>query len=495
MRRHEAVHRPENAEKRRRPRRGLLPPSRPGLEGEQGRSLSTSKYQISAISMNVVNRKSDAGTPVDQNDGDSGDWTEVSDDIVSSTCACHVQDGTVCVHCSSELVRLTDGRIAPKSQAAIMFCMTHYIQSQLKWFPFIRPAALRVNWLQNGRALILAALGARAIKEYKALSGLLWAEAVSRQAAWAPSSISDSDNILSDFQTKLLLLEYLHWSEDDKYPAWVGPMLDEMSHREAGCLVDMLSGFSSRFCAFRASRSLEDEFYRQEIRWTLWKLYSTVTRTTLFGLKLHPPPLFQTLGLPGDPRIMLKLAESAGNENEERIENLRSEFCDSRLTLPQALSMLLADQESRVALADMLSMTGKYIMLHAILYLTDTMIEEPAKAEQRGDEPLGWRVEPREQLYLLVRRWRQCFWIPPEVLFKNLSFPDFGIHQTIMLVIYLAVRISQPTGDCSHKERYALQPYAQYAMRCVISMHVDMKHSNLFEVSDIAALYIYISIV
>ncbi|KAK5631557.1 hypothetical protein RRF57_007271 [Xylaria bambusicola] len=483
LRRHEAVHKPENAEKRRRPRRGPLPPSRPSLEGQQQRSLC-SKYhedlQEPVTSHGLLEGSIDAGTTGDQNDEvNSGDWTDMSDDNVDSTCACHVQEGTVCVYCASELIRLAAGRISSESQGAIKFCMTHYIQSQLKWFPFIRPSSLRVKWVLNGRALILAALGSRAIKEYKDLSGLLWTEAVNRQATWASSTVLNSNNRLSDFQTKILLVEYLQWSEDDGYPNWAGPMLNRMAHWEAENLTDMLSDPPSDY---HAKWSVEDELCRQEIRWTLWKFYCTVTRTTLLGLKLPPPRLFQTLELPGDPKKVLELAGHAEKESDGLEESLQRRSRESRLTLPEALSMLLGDQHSRIALADMLSMTDKYILLHAVLYLSDNMVEETLDMETKRLDPLGWQAETRERLYLLVLRWRQCFWIPPEVLW-NAPFPEFGIHQTVMLVIYLSVRISQPTGDWTHKERCSLRPYVQYAMRCVVTMHIDMKNSSLMEVA------------
>ena len=117
--------------------------------------------------------------------------------------------------------------------------MTHYIQSQLKWFPFIRSSSLRTSWLLNGRALILAALGARGIKEYKALAEDLWTEAIRCTEAWAFSSISDS-NILSNFQTKILLVEYLQWSEYNRHPSWMVPMLNGMIYQEAYELAGMM---------------------------------------------------------------------------------------------------------------------------------------------------------------------------------------------------------------------------------------------------------------
>ncbi|KAI0902800.1 hypothetical protein F4823DRAFT_620880 [Ustulina deusta] len=480
LRRHEAVHRPENAEKRRRPRRGPLPPSLPGPEGwrEQQQSLSDSESHGALPALMSVGSSNDAGAPDHQNDRDS-DWSNSTDGYVDSACLCHVQDGTVCVHCTSQLIRLADGRLSSESQGAIKFCMTHYIQSQLKWFPFIRPSSLRTNWLLSGRALVLAALGSRAIKEYKALSGVLWTEAVRCRATWVSSSASGSNNMLSNFQTKILLVEYLQWTEDDRYPAWVNPMLDGMIHREASNLVDMLTDVSSNSAT---ARSVEDELCQQEIRWTLWKFYCTMTRTTLLGLKLRPPRLFQTLELPSDPKQLLALAECVGKESDEVVESLRAECRGCGLKLPQVLSMLLADQHKRIALPDMLSMTGKYIVLHAILYLSDHMVEEFVSVEAAQKDPPGWQVETRERLYLLVLRWRQCFWIPPEVLW-NTSFPEFGSLQSIMFVIYLAVRVSQPICGSPNKERCSRQPYSQYAMRCVVTMHINMKNNSLIEVA------------
>ncbi|KAI0506970.1 hypothetical protein F5B22DRAFT_659863 [Xylaria bambusicola] len=483
LRRHEAVHKPENAEKRRRPRRGPLPPSRPGLEGQKRQSLSSEYYEDwrePVISHELLEGNINADTAGDQTDEiNGGDWTDMSDDSVDSTCACHVREGTVCDYCSSELVRLAAGRISSESQGAIKFCMTHFVQSQLKWFPFIRPSSLRANWLISGRALILAALGARAIKEYKDLSGALWAEAVGRQATWASSTELDPNNLLSDFQTRILLLEYLQWSEDDGYPDWVSPMLNDMTRWEANSLMDMLSDTPSD-C--RTKWSVEDELCHQEIRWTLWKFYCTVTRSTLLGLKLHPPRFFQTLKLPGDPKKVLELEGCVETESKISEPILQRENRDCTLTLPQALSMLLGDQHSRIALTNMLSMTGKYILLHTVLYLSDNMVEKYVDIGTKRQDPLGWHVETRERLYLLVTRWRQCFWIPPEILWTA-SFPEFGIHQTIMLAIYLSVRISQPTSDSTLKDRCSLRPYAQYAMRCVVTMHIDMKNSNLMEVA------------
>ncbi|KAI1425101.1 hypothetical protein F5Y12DRAFT_748848 [Xylaria sp. FL1777] len=483
LRRHEAVHRPENAEKRRRPRRGPLPPSLPGQEGQrEQQSLSASEFHeagsVSMTSHSSAGVSSDASTPNRKNDRD-GARNDSSDVNIDSACLCHAQDGTVCVNCSSELIRLADGRLPSESQGAINFCMTHYIQSQLKWFPFIRSSSLRTNWLLNGRALILAALGARAIKEYKALSGVLWTEAVNRQANWVSSSASSSNNILSDFQTKILLVEYFQWSEDNRYPAWVTPMLDEMVHREVLDLADMITNIPP---SSATDRSVEDELCQQEIRWTLWKFYCTITRTTLLGLMLHPPRLFQTLEIPGDPKKLLALEEGVGKESKRPVESLRSEYRGRGLTLPQVLSMLLADQHERIALSDILSMTSKYIVLHAILYLSDNMVEKYVDTEAAQQDPPGWRVETRERLYLLVLRWRQCFWVPPEVLWQT-SFPEFGILQSIMFVIYLAVRISQPTSGSPYKERYSRKPYTQYAMRCVVTMHIDMKSNNLTEVA------------
>ncbi|KAI1282850.1 hypothetical protein F5Y07DRAFT_199309 [Xylaria sp. FL0933] len=477
LRRHEAVHRPENDEKRRRPRRGPLPPSLPGLEGQPEQQL-TSSASGSPTTRGMVRGSNDASAPKHRKDG-NGDWKDGSEDHIDPACLCHAEDGTVCVHCSTELVRLAKGRLPTESQGAINFCLTHYIQSQLKWFPFIRPSSLRRDWLLNGRALVIAASGARAIKEYKSLSGVLWAETLCRREKWVASSASGSKNVLSDFQTKILLIEYFQWSEESEYPEWVKPMLDKMIHEEADDLVNMLTDMSS---GTAADRPVDDELGQQEIRWTLWKFYCAMTRTTLLGLKLHPPRLFQTLELPGEPKQLLALAGCVGKEDTRRAESLRSECSVCSLTLPRALSMLLADQHKRVVLSDVLSMTGKYIVLHAILYLSDNMVEKLADAKAAQEEPLGWRVETRERLYLLVLRWRQCFWVPPEVLWHT-SFPEFGSLQSIMFVIYLAVRISQPICGSRNEERCSRQSYTQHALRCVVTMHMDMKINNLTEVA------------
>ncbi|KAJ8129831.1 hypothetical protein O1611_g3796 [Lasiodiplodia mahajangana] len=332
--------------------------------------------------------------------------------------------------------------------------MTHYIQSQLKWFPFIRSSSLRTNWLLSGRALILAALGARGIKEYKSLAEELWAEA-----------------------TKILLLEYLQWSEGNRHPAWVRPMLDEMVYRGAHDLAGMLQDELPEF--------LEDELCQEEIRWTLWRFYCAVAQTSLLGIKLHPPPLFQSLNLPGDPKRILALSQAAGRETSGLAVTVRSEFHDRRLTLPQVLSALLADDDRRAELPDVLSMTGKYIVLHAILFLSDNMVEEPEDIEAGGkQERLGWQVETRARLYRLVVRWRQCFWIPPEVLWST-SFPEFGSLQSVVFIIYLAVRVSKPVRGMADNEvaRCSRQIYTRFAMRCIVSMHVSMKNNSLLEVA------------
>ncbi|KAI0976720.1 hypothetical protein F4678DRAFT_414288 [Xylaria arbuscula] len=482
LRRHEAVHRPENAEKRRRPRRGLLPPSLPGVEKQSEHQQSLSTYQLSEAQSGSASSR---GTIQNSRESSASEYQnhrgqESNDGNVDSDCLCHARDGTVCAHCSAELIRLAHGRISSESQGAINFCITHYIQSQLKWFPFIRPSSLRANWLLSGRALILAALGARAIKEYKSLSGDLWTEAIRRHDSWVSSSTSsDSKNLLSNFQTKILLVEYLQWAEDGKYPAWLAPMMEEMVHSEAGDLMETLKEISSDGAA---DMSVDDELCQQEIRWTLWKFYCTMTRTTLLGLRLHPPRWFQTLELPGDPKKLLALTECAGRERDELGESLRSECRGHSLTLPQVLSMLLADQHKRTALPDMFSMTGKYIILHAILYLSDNMVEKLVYTEVVPRDPPGWQVETRERLYLLVLRWRQCFWVPPEVLW-NTSFPEFGILQSIMFVVYLAVRVSQPIRNSPSEERCSRQPYSQYAIRCIVNMHVNMKNNSLVEVA------------
>ncbi|KAI0109184.1 hypothetical protein GGR51DRAFT_513021 [Nemania sp. FL0031] len=483
LRRHEAVHKPENDEKRRRPRRGPMPPALPRFEGpgQQQESLSASESHdaepVLVIESGSVGGHSHSST---SNCPNGDDWRENIDENdvendVGLECLCHIQNGTVCLSCSSELIRLAEGRIPSESQGAIKFCMTHYIQSQLKWFPFIRSSSLRTNWLLSGRALILAALGARGIKEYKSLAEELWVEAVRRAEAWASSSASGSD-ILYNFQTKILLVEYLQWSEDNRHPAWVRPMLDEMVHREVHDLAGMVRDELPEF--------LEDELCQEEIRWTLWRFYCTMTQTSLLGIKLHPPSLFQALDLPGDPKRILALSQAAGRETGGLAVTVRSEFHDRRLTLPQVLSALLADDDRRTELPDILSMTGKYIVLHAILYLSDNMVEEPIDIEAAQREPLGWQVETRERLYRLVVRWRQCFWIPPEVLWST-SFPEFGSLQSVVFIIYLAVRVSEPTRGLADSEaaRLSRQLYTRFAMRCIVAMHVSMKNSGLLEVA------------
>ncbi|KAI0409911.1 hypothetical protein F4802DRAFT_542574 [Xylaria palmicola] len=394
-------------------------------------------------------------------------------------------NGTVCVSCSAEMVRLADGRLPAGSEEAIKFCMTHFIQSQLKWFPFIRPQSLRAGWLRSGRALLLAALGARGIKEYKALAGDLWAEAVRRVEAWAFSSPAASGaDALSNFQTKILVLDYLQWSEDNRHPEWVGPMLDEMAYREARELASMLV---DRPAGGPAHTSLEhEEASQEEIRWTLWKFYCTATRAMLLGFTILPPRLFQTLDLPGDPNRLLALwKNSSGRESDRSVSSMRSESCGRGLTLPGVLDALLSDDGRRAALPGMLSLTGKYIVLHAILYLSETMVEESADAESAAREPPGWQTETRERVYLLVVRWRQCFWIPPEITWKT-AFPEFGSLQSIMFVHYLAVRIGQqPVRDSTGARpvRCARTPYARYAIRCIVTIHVSMKNNDLVDVA------------
>ncbi|KAF2965384.1 hypothetical protein GQX73_g8189 [Xylaria multiplex] len=490
LRRHEAVHRPENAEKRRRPRRGPLPRALPRLGGQREReqSLPASESHDAQSALMapraLVGDASDASTSDHRNESNS-DCDDSNDGDIELACLCHVPDGTVCVRCSSELVRLADGRLSPDSQAAIKFCMTHYIQSQLKWFPFILPSSLRTNWLINGRALILAALGARTIKEYKALAGGLWVEAVRVNGVF--SSVLDHNNTLSNFQTKILLLDYLQWNEYNTYPTWVKPMLDQMN-TEARELVDMLTDVSSKGIAW----SVEDELCQQEIRWTLWKFYCTITQTTLLGLEwsASPPRLFQTLDLPGDLNQLLTLSECARKENDGTVEKVRGQRCDRSLTLPQALSIMLDDDHKRAALPDILSMTDKYILLHAILYLADNMVEDFADVKVIGQDPVGWQVETRERVYLLVMRWRQCFWIPPEVIWKTKSSPEFCRLQSVMFVIYLAVRLSQPICGSTDKERCSRRPYSQYAMRCIETMHINMKNNNLTEVAAIGRWFL-----
>ncbi|KAI0452505.1 hypothetical protein F5B21DRAFT_333662 [Xylaria acuta] len=485
LRRHEAVHRPENAEKRRKPRRGPLPPELPRSEGQgqhqQRPSPASGSHEAEPVFMTgcgSVEGHSHTSAP-DRESGDSIDWND-SDDEDDPACLCNMHNGTVCVPCSSEVIRLADGRLPAESQGAIKFCMTHYIQSQLKWFPFIRCSSLRTNWLLSGRALILAALGARGIKEYKTLAGDLWAEAERRVVAWAFSPESDSD-VLGNFQTKILLVEYLQWSENNQHPGWVKLMLDEMVNRECHELADMLVDVSSESAAYE---SVEDELGQEEIRWTLWKFYCIMTRASLLGIKLHPPRLFQTLNLPGDPNQLLTLSQYVGRESDGLVRTIRSESCGRDVTLPQVLSVMLADDHRRAALPDMLSIIGKYIVLHAILYLSDNMVEEFVDVDVANQDPPGWQVETRERLYLLVVRWRQCFWIPPEVLWST-SFPEFGSLQSIMFVIYLAVRVSQPIRDSANGKRpiCSRQPYSQYAMRCIVTMHINMKSNNLLEVA------------
>lgn len=487
LRRHETVHRPENAEKRRRPRRGPLPPALPRFRDQQPLSPSEShESRQEFVSVQSSPESHSHSSALDHQVGSTGDWNNSNEDEVEAedgddaTCLCHVDNGTVCIACSSELVRLADGRIPRGSEGVIKFCMTHYIQSQLKWFPFIRPSSLRVNWLLSGRALIVAALGARGIKEYKCLAEDLWREAVRRAEPWSPSAATRSE-VLYNFQTKILVVEYLQWSEDDKHPAWVEPMLDEMINRESSCLVDMLG---DELSGSTAVESVENQLRREEMRWTLWKFYCALTRTSLLGIKLHPPRLFQTLDLPGDPEKLLAMQQAIIKEKDDLAVTMRSERHDRGLTLPQALSALLADDQRRAALPDILSMTGRYIVLHAILYLSDNMVEAGGDAEMaKGDLP-GWRIETREQIHRLVTRWRQCFWIPPEVLWST-SFPEFGSLQSVMFVFYLAVRISQLIRGSAGGEtnRCYLQPYTRYAMRCIVTMHINMRNNSLLEVS------------
>lgn len=485
------MHRPENDEKRRRPRRGPLPPALSGFREQQlQQPLSVSgsheaRQDLVSVRDSVESRRHSSA--LDHRDGSNGGSHSSNEEEEveehggdDATCLCHVDNGTVCVACSSELIRLANGRIPLGSEGVIKFCMTHYIQSQLKWFPFIRSSSLRVNWLLSGRALILAALGARGIKEYKTLAEDLWKEAVRRAELWVLSSTPGSD-VLYNFQTKILVVEYLQWSEDDKHPAWVEPMLDEMINRECSRLVDMLGDGPSESAT---DESVNNELCREEIRWTLWKFYCALTQTSLLGIKLHPPRLFQTLDLPGDPEKLLAMQQSVIKEKDGLAVSMQSERRGRGLTLPQVLSALLADDHRRAALPDMLSMTGRYIVLYAILYLSDYMVEEDVDAEVAKEDLPRWRIETREQIYRLVTRWRQCFWIPPEVLW-NKSFPEFGSLQSVMFVVYLAVRVSQPIrGSAGGKTaRCCLQPYTQYAMRCIVAMHMNMRNNSLLEVS------------
>ncbi|KAJ2990905.1 hypothetical protein NUW58_g2729 [Xylaria curta] len=334
--------------------------------------------------------------------------------------------------------------------------------------------------LLSGRALILAALGARGIKENKALAGDLYAEAVSRLQPWVSSSVWGAD-LLYNFQTKVLLLEYLQWSEGCHHPVWVEPMLDEMIHVESRDLAGMLK---DTFSESAAHMSVEEELCQEEIRWTLWKFYCAMTRSSLIGIKLHPPRLFEALDLPGNPNHILTLSRFAGRESDGLVESIRSKNRGRGLTLPQVLSALLADDHRRNALPEMLSMVGQYIVLHAVLYLSDHMVEDFADVEVARRDPLGWQVETRERLYFLVMRWRQCFWIPPEILWST-SFPEFGSLQSIMFVVYLAARISQPVRGVAYegRGRCSRHPYTRYAMRCIVTMHVNMKSNNLLEVA------------
>ncbi|KAI1740333.1 hypothetical protein F4680DRAFT_116319 [Xylaria scruposa] len=481
LRRHEAVHRPENAEKRRKPRRGPLPPELPRSEGQHRQRALPGSYEAAPVLMTEYGSVGDNSPPsaLDRESSGSID-RDSSNDEDDLACLCNVYNGTVCGPCSSEVIRLAEGRLPAESQGAIKFCMTHYIQSQLKWFPFIRCTSLRTNWLLSGRALILAALGARGIKEYKTLAGDLWAEAERRVLSWAFLPASNPD-MLSNFQTKILLVEYLQWSENNQPPGWAKPMLDEMVNRESRELADMLVDVPYEGVAYK---SMEDELDQEEIRWTLWKFYCTMTRASLLGIRLHPPRLFQTLGLPGDPNRLLVLSQYVGKESDALVKTTQNESFRRRLTLPQVLSVMLADDNRRAALPDMLSIIGKNIVLHAILYLSNNMVEELADVDAAMQDPPGWQVETRERLYLLVMRWRQCFWIPPEVLWST-SFPEFGSLQSIMFVVYLAVRISQPTRNSTNGATplCSRHPYSQYAMRCIVTMHINMKSNNLLEVA------------
>ncbi|KAI3319742.1 hypothetical protein HD806DRAFT_508874 [Xylariaceae sp. AK1471] len=514
LKRHEAVHRPENAEKRRRPRRGPLPPTLP--KRRQQRSPGSSEDQLVLVDTCSL----DGGT----GHKDSGD-SDLNDGGVP-TCQCQEYDGTVCVYCISELTRISEGRLPVESQGAIKFCMTHCIQSHLKWFPFIRCSSLRKNWLLNGRALSVAALGARAIKEYRTLARDLWAEAVRRLEMSTPSfssssstssasSLGDGDDgspwpetdsstdehrdhtmlaprkLLSEasgfstlysFQTKVILLEYLEWSTEGREWIWLKQTLDIMLYKESKDLADMITCVPSDSSS---DSGAGDELCREEIRRTLWKFYCIVTRTNvLFGIKLRPPRLFQTLNMPGDPNQFLALSQHLGSELT------RSSGCYKMpsLTLPQVLSALSGDDPRRTTLPDTVSIDGQYVVLHAILHLSDDMVDEQADVEMPKENPPGWQVETREHLHLMARRWRQYFWVPPEILWRT-SFPEYGRLQSVMLIIYLDVRISQPIPNSargkleSGRRSCCRQPIHQYAMRSLVRQHTSMGNCSLMEVS------------
>jgi hypothetical protein len=288
---------------------------------------------------------------------------------------------------------------------------------------------------------------------------------------------------LDSFQTKILLLEYLEWSAEGQERIWLKQTLHIMLHKEINELADMLASVPFKSCP---DGGMEEELCREEIRRTLWKFYCIVTRTSvLFDIKLHPPRLFQSLAMPGDPQQFLALSQRVGSEL------IRSSECYKSLnqTLPQVLSALTDDDPRRSTLPDKVSIDGQYVILHAILHLTDDMVDEQAGVNIPGETPPpGWHVETREHLHLMARRWRQYFWVPPEIVWKT-SFPEYGRLQSIMLIIYLDVRISQPIRHLTHgklgigQTSRCPQPIYQYAMRSLVKQHVSMCNCSLMDVS------------
>ncbi|KAL3446105.1 hypothetical protein BJX65DRAFT_296555 [Aspergillus insuetus] len=231
VRRHEKSHQRNGKQRRRKPRRGVLPCPR----------ISMRKDPLLRPSdvIRVGSNHDDALSPFLTVDADSVDsqaklWPFPSPEAKNNgetsgvllDCVKCATINMLCNECISCLLAGTG--LAEDHFSAFQFCLQHYVRVHAREFPFLHSSSWRTSWELSGKAFAMAAIGGCQIPSYGGHSRLYFDLAVSQVKDFtafldgaeyqnAPGTATWNDGcyrrLLTSFETYILLIRYSVWSE------------------------------------------------------------------------------------------------------------------------------------------------------------------------------------------------------------------------------------------------------------------------------------------
>ena len=238
VRRHEKSHQRSGTQKRRKPRRGVLPCPRvstrndtllrPGDVVRVGSNHDDARSQFFTVDAASVDFQARLRACPSLQAKSTGKTSGAFLD-----CRKCATTNMLCDECISCLLSATG--LAEDHFSAFQFCLQHFVRVHAREFPFLHSSSWRTSWELSGKALAMAAIGGCRIPSYGGHSRLYFDLAVNQVKSFTasldgaeyqdvPGAATWNDayyrRLLTSFETYILLIRYSVWSEFADLREW-----------------------------------------------------------------------------------------------------------------------------------------------------------------------------------------------------------------------------------------------------------------------------------